>query len=179
MIETHDASVLFVDDEKDILDILQRTFESSFRHVYVADNAVSALKIVKENVLDVAVLDMKMPDKTGLELCQEMKAIAPDLRFIFLTGFADRENIQAALRLGVDNFLDKPFDANYLKLSVMNAVEKAQYTRLVNDIMELFIQKNTSLDFSKFVALPMPEKKKIVRAALGVAKLQIANSKQK
>ena len=178
MIETQDASILFVDDERDILDILQRTFESSFKNIFIADNAISAMKIVRGNVLDVAVLDLKMPDKSGLELCQEMKVIAPDLRFIFLTGFADRENIQAALRLGVDNFIDKPFDANYLKLSVMNTVEKAQYTRLVNDIMELFIQKNTSLDFSKFAALSIPEKKKIVRAALGVAKLQIANAKK-
>ena len=172
MIQTKHASVLFVDDEDDILLILEAEFKKYFEHIYLANNGNLALEIVKNHEIDLAVLDLKMPQMDGISLCRKLKEIDHDLRYVFLTAHADRPSLQAAMELGAYEVVDKPFDSNLLKLTVKTSVEKSQYEKLIKNVLKLFIQQNTSLDFDEFNLLPFPKKEKIIHAALGVAQLQ-------
>ncbi|HLE10499.1 MAG: hypothetical protein A2504_14460 [Bdellovibrionales bacterium RIFOXYD12_FULL_39_22] len=170
-----DASVLLVDDESFILDILQATLKKSVRTIHMSERPKKAIEIARKKQIDLAVLDMKMPEMSGLQLLPELRKINPAMRAIFLTGNADKEHVQEALRMGVDNFLDKPFDNDHLKFVVAQSLEKYEYDRLLKDVLELFILHYTKLDVSKFATMPLAERDKAIRAALGVAKLKILN----
>jgi YesN/AraC family two-component response regulator len=146
--------------------------------VHVAADPETARKIVSTNPVDVAVLDVRMPGTDGLTLFKELKQLQPSLLAIFLTGFGDKQSVQAAIRLGAENVIDKPFNYNYLRLSLVRAVEKSHQERLIREILELFVMHYTKLDFAKFEKLQAAEKERTLQAALGVARLQIMNRKQ-
>jgi DNA-binding NtrC family response regulator len=173
MDDLKDSSVLFVDDEADILDVLKKEFRSTIGEIHLATSAQDAKAIVSNNDVDLAVLDLKMPDTDGLSLYEELKKINPSLRCVFLSAYGDKQNIQKALQLGAENFIDKPFESKNLKLAVLRGVEKSRHERLLKEVLELFILHYTELDVTKFDTLPLGEKEKTIRAALGLAKVQI------
>lgn len=177
MVNTLNATILFVDDEPAILDVLSRTFKNEVSTVLTCENPMHALDLLKTNLVDLVVLDLRMPGKDGLTLYKEMKEIRPDLAVIFLTAHGDKESVQEALRLGADNFVDKPYEKNYLKLIVRKALEGARYESLIKEILELFLYHYTDADPSVFKQLPYEEKEKLIKAALGVAKLKIGRKK--
>lgn len=176
-INTMNATVLFVDDEPAILDVLSRTFKNDIANILTCEFPLKALEILKSTHVDLVVLDLRMPGKDGLTLYKEMKEICPDLGVIFLTAHGDKESVQEALRLGADNFVDKPYEKNYLKLVVRKALEQLRYEALIKEILELFIYHYTDADPSAFKGMGYDEKEKTIRAALGVAKLKIGRKK--
>jgi len=177
MINVHNATLLFVDDEPAILEVLSRTFQSEVSNVLTCENPLLAIDIVKKNHIDLVVLDLRMPGMDGITLYKEMKQFSPDLVAIFLTAHGDKESVQDALRLGAVNFVDKPYEKNYLKLVVRSALEKNRYETLIKEILELFVQTFTEADFARFKLMDINEKEKIIRAALGVAKIKIGRKK--
>jgi DNA-binding NtrC family response regulator len=179
MIDVTGVSILFVDDEADILSLLSRMMKGEVDRIFTSVDPNEAIEIVRKNDVSIAVLDLKMPKMNGIELMQELLKVKPGLPCIFLSGYGDKESIRDALRLGAENFIDKPFDERYLKLAVRRAIEKVRYEELMRDILELFIQDYTKLDFENFGKLSPEEKDKTLRAALGVAKLQIEKKKGK
>ena len=177
MVNTFNATILFVDDEPAILDVLARTFKNEVSTVLTCDNPLQALDVLKSNVVDLVVLDLRMPGKDGLTLYKEMKEIRPDLSVIFLTAHGDKDSVQEALRLGADNFVDKPYEKNYLKLIVRKALETSRYQSLIKEILEIFLYHYTDVDPSSFKNLLYEEKETLIKAALGVAKLKIGRKK--
>lgn len=177
MINSYNATILFVDDEPAILDVLSRTFKNEVSRVVTCDQPLQAVDLVRKEPIDLVVLDLRMPGKDGLTLYKEMKEIRPDLTAIFLTAHGDKESVQEAMRLGAVNFVDKPYEKNYLKLVVHSALEKARYEILIKEILELFIYHYTDADMSGFKLMNIDEKEKTIRAALGVAKLKIGRKK--
>ncbi len=173
-----DSTILFVDDEQDILELMQASpISEEVGKTLIADHPLKAIEIVKNNPVDLVILDISMPHMDGLTLLKELRKITPGLACIYLSGHGDKRYVQEALRLGVYEFLDKPFGVEFLQVHIRKALESVYYERLLKDILELFVQENTSLDFSRYEQLPHTEKDKIIRAALATAKLKIANKK--
>ena len=171
------ATVLFVDDEPAILDVLGRTFKNDISQIFTAAHPDEALDIIKKNNVELVVLDLRMPEKDGLTLYKELKEIRPNLSVIFLTAHGDKETVQEALRLGADNFVDKPYDKNYLKLAVRKALEQARYESLIKEILELFIFHYTDAEPESFSTMNFEEKEKTIKAALALARLKIDRKK--
>lgn len=167
------ATILFVDDEPAILDVLSRTFKNEVTRILTCDQPIEAVNIVKREPIDLVVLDLRMPHKDGLTLYKEMKEFRQDLTAIFLTAHGDKESVQEALRLGAINFVDKPYEKNFLKFVVRSALEKARYENLIREILELFVHNFSNEDLSRFMSMNICEKEKTIRAALGVAKLKM------
>jgi DNA-binding NtrC family response regulator len=107
--------VLLVDDEEELVVTLAerlaiRGFEADW-----AVSADSALELVRNRTYDVAVLDVKLPGISGLELKKHMAEIDADLRFIFMTGHGSQADFEAgAAAAGEANYLWKPVDIDAL-----------------------------------------------------------------
>ncbi len=122
-------TLLFVDDEPDVTDILRRTFEKKFG-VLTASSGPEALAILKSQPVDLLITDQKMPGMTGIELVAAARAAGLDVTAILLTGYTQPEDLIAAINEGqVYRYITKPWDVNDLLITVKNALEREQLRR--------------------------------------------------
>jgi serine phosphatase RsbU (regulator of sigma subunit)/CheY-like chemotaxis protein len=122
--EVEKLKLLVVDDEKDNLDLLYRTFRRDFQ-VYKATDAFSALNILdKEGEMAVIISDQRMPEMNGTELLSRTVDRFPDTIRILLTGFTDVEDLVEAINSGkVFKYITKPWKPDQLKVIVEQAVD--------------------------------------------------------
>lgn len=116
--------VLLVDDEKELVSTLAERL--SFRGIDVdwATSGEDALVKVSENQYDIAVLDMKMPKISGLELKKEMAEKYPRMRYIFMTGHGSEEDFKiVASDAGTEYYLVKPVKIEDLLKKLNEAFE--------------------------------------------------------
>ena len=115
--------VLLVDDEYMITEGLKRLipFEKwDMEVVATANHADEALDYVRAHPVDIVISDVNMPDKTRLEMIQEMKNILPDSYYILLSGYQEFDYVKKAMNLSVVDYLVKPVD----KVELGNLLEK-------------------------------------------------------
>jgi DNA-binding NtrC family response regulator len=117
-------TVLLVDDETDFLDILMKRLRKRKLRLFGANSGEDALRIVKETPLDVAVLDVKMPGMSGIEMLKEIKKINPLVEVIMLTGHANVEVALEGMELGAFDYLMKPVDIDDLLYKLQDAYKK-------------------------------------------------------
>lgn len=119
--------VLFVDDEPAILKSLGDYFEKLGHDVYRADGGKAGIAMFERVKPDVTVLDLKLPDITGLEVLKSIRR--HNATVLMLTGYGEVETAVEAMRLGAENFLTKPVDMSHLAATVEKAGEKNQLRR--------------------------------------------------
>jgi DNA-binding NtrC family response regulator len=100
--------VLLVDDEKDFIESLAERLELRDFNVTTALNGNDALILVQKNDYDVIVLDVKMPDKDGIETLKEIKNIKQLPQVIMLTGHATVETAIQGMKMGAFDYIMKP-----------------------------------------------------------------------
>lgn len=100
--------VLVLDDEWSTLERIKGSLSDQF-DVLVASRAEEALSLAEHQQLDVVITDVRMPDMDGLSLVSELKSRFPDTQYILMTAFSDIEDTISAIRLGVADYLRKPF----------------------------------------------------------------------
>ncbi|MBK9215588.1 MAG: sigma-54-dependent Fis family transcriptional regulator [Chloracidobacterium sp.] len=118
------ANILIVDDEQSFRQLLTLVFEEAGNSVRTAMNGRQALAALDEEMADVIVSDVKMPDMDGIEMLRTVRETLPDVGVIFMTAFASVETAREAFKLGADDFIEKPFDVEELKLIVRKTLEK-------------------------------------------------------
>ena len=102
------ASILVVDDEKEIVRALQRSLAAHGYTVLAASNGQEALKVIRRRHLDLLLLDLMLPDMSGLEICRQVRAES-NLPIIILSVKDAEYNKVEALDLGADDYVPKPF----------------------------------------------------------------------
>jgi two-component system response regulator RegA len=105
-------SILLVDDSFVLRDRLALAFEERGFRVEVAGNADEALQRYKSRPTERAVIDLRMPGRSGLTLIPDLIAVRTDVRIVILSGFGSIATAIEAIRLGAVNFLPKPADAD-------------------------------------------------------------------
>jgi len=116
--------ILIVDDEVDVLDLCKRILLSQGYRVQSAHNGFEAIDIAKNNQFDLLLTDIKMPGMSGLEIAQELKGIDPNMICVTMTGFSTMDMAINALKLGIDEFILKPFTPKELNAAISKALEK-------------------------------------------------------
>lgn len=119
--------VLFVDDEPAILKSLGDYFIKLGHDVYRADTGKAGIAMFEKVKPDVTILDLKLPDISGLEVLKEIRRHHATV--LMLTGYGEVETAVEAMRLGAENFLTKPVDMGHLAATVEKAAEKNQLRR--------------------------------------------------
>jgi putative nucleotidyltransferase with HDIG domain len=133
-------SVLIVDDEtgpRDALKVILRPFFT----IHSADNAKSALEILKDRHIDLITLDQKLPDRQGIDLLQDIKQDHADIEVIIITGYGSLKSAMEGIRHGAAGYLLKPFNVTELITLINQTLEKKQ--RL--DYLRSFLKTSTAL----------------------------------
>lgn len=117
-------NILIVDDEQSYRQLLSLVFEAEGNKIRTAMNGRQALEMLQAEPADVIISDVKMPDMDGIEMLRAVRETQPDLGVILMTAFASVETAREAFKLGADDFIQKPFDVEELKLIVKKTLEK-------------------------------------------------------
>ncbi len=125
------ATVLLVDDEPNIIEVLEIVLHDEGLEVLKASSAKEALELLQQNEVDIIISDIRMPDMSGVELLKEAKMIAPEVVFILITAFASTETAIDALQHGAYDYLTKPFKMEELLNIVRHSLEKKSLKREV------------------------------------------------
>ena len=116
------ARVLFVDDEKRVLNSMRGMFRRDF-DLFLTTEGAAAVKIAAETPIDVIVADQRMPGMTGIEVLGKVKEFSPDTIRILLTGYADPSAVEGSINVGeVFRFLGKPCPPKVLRDTLELAV---------------------------------------------------------
>lgn len=127
--------ILIVDDEVLIRNFLAEVLKRKKMDITTAENGGKALSLLKDNVFDLVLTDMKMPDMTGIDVLRKVKEMYPQTIVIIITAYGSIENAVEAMRLGAFNYLIKPFSPDTIEAVIQKAhehlslVEENQYLR--------------------------------------------------
>jgi two-component system response regulator RegA len=113
-IEDTSPSILVVDDDDTFRERLARALESRGYEVRTAPSGEVALALARVESPEMAVIDLKMPGMTGLELLRQLRALDPSTRIVMLTGFGSVATAVEAMRDGAISYLAKPADADQI-----------------------------------------------------------------
>ena len=116
-------TILLVDDELKLLQILQSSLEKKGYRVYTAANGQAARRRLAEQPVDIVLLDIMLPDVTGLVLLEEFSALYPEKIFIMMTAYSDVQNAVMAVKAGAFDYLVKPAKLDEILLVVEKAFE--------------------------------------------------------
>jgi two-component system response regulator MprA len=130
--------VLVVDDDELAAKAVSRVIEKQGFTVLTAYSGKKGLDVLANNAVDVLVLDVMMPEMTGLEVCRELRQDGrfSDLPVILLTGCDDFETRAAGMKLGVSEFLCKPFAHHELIARINNQVEVRRILRQLDTLAQ-------------------------------------------
>lgn len=126
--------ILVVEDDFDISNMLRIYFQSQGYEVAVAPRGGDALEMSRQQLPNIVVLDIMLPDIDGYEVCRQLRSNlrTSHIPIIFLTQRDERSDKIQGLELGADDYITKPFDVEELRLRVKNAIARATYESLTN-----------------------------------------------
>jgi two-component system, NtrC family, response regulator PilR len=120
------GSILVVDDEEIMREILEQLLTREGYHVRVAASGEEGLELAKSFPFDAVILDVMMPGMDGLTLLEELRKLDDDLPALMVTAFASVETAIAAMKRGAFDYITKPFKNDEVLVVVRNAVERRQ-----------------------------------------------------
>jgi DNA-binding response OmpR family regulator len=116
--------ILLVDDEEELVTTLAERLSLRGMNVDWATSGEGALQLVRSNLYDIAVLDVKIPKISGIKLKSELKKVSPKMKFIFVTGHGSEDDFKAGTaEAGAGYYLVKPVNIDIL-IQKMNEVLK-------------------------------------------------------
>ncbi|HAJ57590.1 MAG TPA: hypothetical protein DCL35_07470 [Candidatus Omnitrophica bacterium] len=107
--------ILVVDDEKPIREMLKKFLTKKGYEVYDADNGEDAVKIVKESVPYIVLLDIRMPKSDGIEVLKKIKEVNKDIGVIMITAVSETAIAEKCMELGAFDYITKPISLEYLE----------------------------------------------------------------
>lgn len=122
--------LLLVEDDIDLQKVLAQYLELSGFRVYSANHGEHGLKIFKEKHVDLCILDVMMPVMDGFELAGEIRKLDREMPVVFLTAKNQKEDRLKGLKIGADDYITKPFEAEELVLRLNNILKRAGKEKL-------------------------------------------------
>ncbi len=137
------SKLLVVDDELFVRELLAEYFTKMNYEVRTAGSAAEALRLVGTESFNAALVDLRMPDGSGIDLLYRLKTIADDLSVIMMTGYPTVDTTVSALRAGAHDFVVKPFRLKELDGTVKSAVAAQQHYLEVRQLRERVTELET------------------------------------
>lgn len=111
-----------IDDERGPRESLRMVLKYDY-DVYLADRVDGGIELLRSKEPDLVIMDIRMPEKNGIEGLREIREIDPNVSIVMLTGYGDLETAQQAIRFGANDYLQKPFDASEIQAVVKKYVD--------------------------------------------------------
>jgi len=142
-------SILVVDDENTVQLLLKTELEDAGFDVEIAGDIAEALQLVERRVFGAALIDKNLPDGDGLGLVRKLRESYPEMELIIMTGYASLESAIQAVRIGVFDYITKPFDhLGGVVQRVCRALEKRRQARELRRLVSHLADANRQLSFS-------------------------------
>lgn len=142
--------IFLVEDEKSIRDALKLNLELEGYEVIATGEGKKVLKMFKEQYFDIVLLDIMLPEVSGLEICEQIRLINMDVPIIFLTAKDASSDKINGLRKGADDYITKPFNLEELLLRIQILLKRSQ--NKTSTSIESFEFGNNSANFKTFQA---------------------------
>src|SRR5947209_5925467 len=120
--------VLVIDDEMGPRESLRMLLKPNYQ-VHTADSVEAGIRLLREKKPDAVISDIRMPGTSGIDGLRRIREIDPHVAVIMLTGFGALETAQEALRLGANDYINKPFDAREMRDVISRNVERTRVHR--------------------------------------------------
>jgi DNA-binding response OmpR family regulator len=117
--------ILLVEDDIDLQKVLAQYLELSGFTVHAANHGRHGLEVFKKHHTDLCVLDVMMPVMDGFTLAREIRALDPGMPIVFLTAKNQKEDRLKGLKIGADDYITKPFEAEELVLRLYNILKRS------------------------------------------------------
>ncbi|MBF0519846.1 MAG: response regulator [Nitrospirae bacterium] len=127
-------SILVVDDNSEVRELMEEILTGSGFSVSVASNGQTAIDLARDNDYDVVVLDMVMPKMRGQYVLSELKRNKPFLKVIVITGFATIENAVEAIKCGASDYVTKPFNVESFLTVIRRVIEESSFEKEVGEL---------------------------------------------
>ena len=131
-------SILIVDDDEVMRETLSDVLKRGEYEVYSVGSGVETLSVIRKNIIDLILLDMRLPDGDGLELLKKIKEFDTEILVIIMTAYSDIQTAVSAMKSGAYHYINKPFDLEELKLLIEKGLETKS---LINEVRRLHRQQ--------------------------------------
>jgi two-component system response regulator GlrR len=123
--------ILVLDDDQNLLRVIKMRLEANEYQVATAIQAEEAVEIAKAEGIDLALVDLKLAGKNGIEVMEELHEINPEMPIIILTAYGTIKSAVEAMKRGAYSYLSKPFDYHDLLFQIKNGLEKSRLSKEV------------------------------------------------
>jgi DNA-binding NtrC family response regulator len=131
-------SILIVDDDGVMQETLSGVLKKRGYETFSVGSGNEALSMIKKNIIDLILLDMKLPDIDGLEVLKKIKEFDTEILVIMMTAFSDVQTAVSAMKSGAYDYINKPFELDELKLLIDKGLETKS---LINEVRRLHRQQ--------------------------------------
>ncbi len=167
-----DKHILLVEDDESLQKLIKKLLVNNEYNVSKAKNIDEAKKLIKLFIFDLIILDVMLPDSTGLSFYENFIKNRIDTPVIFLSALSNVDDRVVGLELGADDYIGKPFDSRELLLKIKKNISKKQISDVVKFSNETeFDTKKEQLQFKK-------QKINLSSNEVKILKLLINNSHQ-
>ena len=141
--------ILLVEDEEYLLKSLEVFLRNETKYeIFSASNGKEAIEIINSKEIDLILTDLKMPEIGGIELMEYVKNKSADIPVIAMTAFASLNSAIEALRLGVYDYLIKPYELDLVLIVINRAIERIRLTKKANESQKLSVITEAAVTLS-------------------------------
>ena len=131
-------SILIVDDDEVMQETLSDVLTKRGYEIFSVGSGNGALSMVRKNLIDLILLDMRLPDINGLEVLKKIKEFDTEILVIMMTAYSDVQTAVSAMKSGAYDYINKPFELEELKLLIEKGLETKS---LINEVRRLHRQQ--------------------------------------
>lgn len=140
------STILLIEDESSVSNFIRKGLSEEGYTVSVAFNGASGIEMARESPFDLIVLDIMLPDKNGVEVCQELRQRNIKTPVLFLTALGTPENIAHGLNSGGDDYLVKPFKFIELNARIKALLRRSDSKEQTSDQQTIFTIADLKVD---------------------------------
>ncbi len=149
-------SILFVDSDRSLCESLATIMDVNGYETDIATTGKRALAMVKDRWFNIAIVDIKLSDMTGIDLLVRLKGLRPDIEVIIVTGYSSSENALLALRKGAADYIKKPVDIDELMVMVSQLTAKQHLVfenrKLIDDLQRELVERKQAEELYQSLA---------------------------
>jgi len=168
---TKNAKILIVDDDSLGIRLMKKALESKDYKIATASNGKTALKKAFANNFDIIVLDIKLPDINGFQICEKLKQhpSTSNVPVVFLTGLNNHSDVIKGFESGAVDYISKPFDAGEFNKRVDNQLKLREYAKNLEENAR--ISEQEKLNISTFISSLAHELKNPLNSIIGFSEI--------
>lgn len=142
-------TILIVDDEPDLREILRMELEKEGYQILEAGDGKQARQLVEGELPELVLLDLNLPDESGISILQWLREQYPDIESIVVSGTGSIGMAVQSVKLGAFDYLEKPVDSDRLQITVQNALQRARLSQNIVQLRQDFKKRSKTVGDSE------------------------------